>query len=404
MGGPSDRRGRPRELDTVARRCRPAPHAPTNVSAASAASTIAVVAAVRAPRGSASCAVSACSSMPSLNPSRVICSIRVDAAWLAPPALPCTTTCPRCRAPSERHGNPSPAAIEEHGRGDRQRAGNDHRTSRRSRRRSDRARGVTFAFAHRLAQRSGPGVAAVRDREHRRRCGRGQSKRDQRRQRRGEGAVACTPRILASTAPRSNAVSRLHSEQVATEERALTDLERWYRERYAVGAGAARVVHDAVGRAGAAALHEADLPAPERIGLPGEYPFTRGVYPTCTAGGCGRCASSPASAPRRRPTSASATCSTTARRGSRRRSTCRALMGHDSDHAALGGRGRARGRRDRHARRHGDAVRRDRPRRGQRVDDDQRAGGDHARVLRRRGGGERRAGATGSAARSRPTS
>ena len=43
----------------------------------------------------------------------------------------------------------------------------------------------------------------------------------------------------------------------------------------------------------------------------------------CTAGGCGRCASSPGSARRRRPTSASATCSTTGRPGSRRRSTCR---------------------------------------------------------------------------------
>ena len=52
--------------------------------------------------------------------------------------------------------------------------------------------------------------------------------------------------------------------------------------------------------------------------------------------------------------------------------------------AALAGRGRPRGRRGRHARRHGDAVRRHRPRRGQRLDDHQRAGGDHARLLRRR--------------------
>ena len=60
------------------------------------------------------------------------------------------------------------------------------------------------------------------------------------------------------------------------------------------------------------------------------------------------------------------------------------LMGHDSDHAALARRGRPRGRGGRHARRHGDAVRRHRPRRGHGVDDDQRAGGDHARLLRRR--------------------
>ncbi len=43
----------------------------------------------------------------------------------------------------------------------------------------------------------------------------------------------------------------------------------------------------------------------------------------CTAGGSGRCASSPASARPRRRTRASATCSSTARRASRRPSTCR---------------------------------------------------------------------------------
>ena len=45
--------------------------------------------------------------------------------------------------------------------------------------------------------------------------------------------------------------------------------------------------------------------------------------PTCIATGCGRCASSPASAPRARPTSATSSCSRKARRGSRSRSTCR---------------------------------------------------------------------------------
>ena len=50
----------------------------------------------------------------------------------------------------------------------------------------------------------------------------------------------------------------------------------------------------------------------------------------------------------------------------------------------LARRGRPRGRGGRHARRHADAVRRDRPRRGVGVDDDQRARRDHARLLRRR--------------------
>ena len=56
---------------------------------------------------------------------------------------------------------------------------------------------------------------------------------------------------------------------------------------------------------------------------------------------------------------------------------------------ALARRGRARGRGDRLARRHGDALRRDPARRGLDLDDDQRPGGDAPRVLRvrRRGAG-----------------
>ena len=67
---------------------------------------------------------------------------------------------------------------------------------------------------------------------------------------------------------------------------------------------------------------------------------------------------------------------------------------------ALARRGRARGRGDRLARRHGDALRRDPARRGLDLDDDQRPGGDAARVLRvrRRGAGRR----ARSAARHRP--
>ena len=72
--------------------------------------------------------------------------------------------------------------------------------------------------------------------------------------------------------------------------------------------------------------------------------------------------------------------------------------------AAQPRRGRPRGRRDRHARRHGDALPGHRPRRRHGLDDHQRARGDDARLLRRRGRGERRAARTSSAARSRPTS
>ena len=111
----------------------------------------------------------------------------------------------------------------------------------------------------------------------------------------------------------------------------------------------------------------------------------------CTAAGCGRCASSRASARRRRPTSASATCSITGRPGCRTAFDMPSLMGHDSDHArSLGEVGRE-----------GVAVDSLDDMEtlfagidlgaGHGVDDDQRAGGDHAGLLRRRGGGERRA-------------
>ena len=65
----------------------------------------------------------------------------------------------------------------------------------------------------------------------------------------------------------------------------MTDAERWFRERYRADAGAGRAVHDAQRRAGRAALHVARPgPSDERIGFPGEFPFTRGVYPSMYRG------------------------------------------------------------------------------------------------------------------------
>ena len=150
---------------------------------------------------------------------------------------------------------------------------------------------------------------------------------------------------------------------------------------------------------------EADLPAGgARSGCPGQPPFTRGVYPSMYRGRLWTM----------RQFAGFGTAEETNERfrylldhGQTGLSTAfdmPSLMGHDSDSPRALGRGRPRGRRDRHARRHADAVRRDRPRRGQRLDDDQRAGRDHARVLRRRGRGRRRARRSGSRARSRPTS
>jgi methylmalonyl-CoA mutase, N-terminal domain len=71
---------------------------------------------------------------------------------------------------------------------------------------------------------------------------------------------------------------------MATEERALTDIERWYRERYAPVPERRAPFTTLSGEAVRPLYTEADLPEAERIGLPGEYPFTRGVYPSMYRG------------------------------------------------------------------------------------------------------------------------
>jgi methylmalonyl-CoA mutase N-terminal domain/subunit len=71
---------------------------------------------------------------------------------------------------------------------------------------------------------------------------------------------------------------------MATEERALTDLERWYRERYAP-VPERRAPFTTLSAEPVRPLYtEADLPDADQIGLPGEYPFTRGVYPSMYRG------------------------------------------------------------------------------------------------------------------------
>ena len=167
----------------------------------------------------------------------------------------------------------------------------------------------------------------------------------------------------------------------------MTDAERWER-RPSRDARARRAVPDAVGRADQAALHRGrpagGIAGRDPIGFPASSRSRAASTRRCTAAGCGRCASSPASAPPRRPTSASTTCSSTARPASRTAFDMPSLMGHDSDHPrSLGEVGRE-----------GVAVDTlddmetlfagHRPRRGLRVDDDQRARRDHARLLRRR--------------------
>jgi methylmalonyl-CoA mutase N-terminal domain/subunit len=71
---------------------------------------------------------------------------------------------------------------------------------------------------------------------------------------------------------------------MATEERALTDLERWYRERYAPVPERRAPFTTLSGEPVRPLYTEADLPDASQIGLPGEYPFTRGVYPSMYRG------------------------------------------------------------------------------------------------------------------------
>ena len=126
----------------------------------------------------------------------------------------------------------------------------------------------------------------------------------------------------------------------------------------------------------------------EKLGHPGEHPFTRGVYPSMYRGRLWTM----------RQFAGFGTVEETNER-------FRYLLEHGPARALdrvrhahpdgprlrprpLAGRGRGRGRRRRHGRRHGDALRRHPARRGHRLDDDQRPGGDPARLLRRRRRGE----------------
>ena len=168
---------------------------------------------------------------------------------------------------------------------------------------------------------------------------------------------------------------------------------------------ARRDVLDAVRRRGPAALHRPrTCPTRERIGLPGEFPFTRGVYPSMYRGRLWTM----------RQFAGFGTAEETNERfrylldhGQTGLSTAfdmPSLMGFDSDHPRSEG----------EVGREGVAIDTlddmqtlfagDRSGRGDGVDDDQRAGGDRDGVLRGRGRASRACRRIGWAARSRPTS
>src|ERR687895_392136 len=73
---------------------------------------------------------------------------------------------------------------------------------------------------------------------------------------------------------------------MATEERQITDAERWYRELYAPTPERDAPFSTISGEPIRPLYTEADLPEDPSgsIGLPGEFPFTRGVYPSMYRG------------------------------------------------------------------------------------------------------------------------
>ena len=64
----------------------------------------------------------------------------------------------------------------------------------------------------------------------------------------------------------------------------MTDAERWFRERYSATPERDALLTTLSGEEVQPLYTEDDLPPSERIGLPGEFPFTRGVYPSMYRG------------------------------------------------------------------------------------------------------------------------
>src|SRR5256714_5903667 len=71
---------------------------------------------------------------------------------------------------------------------------------------------------------------------------------------------------------------------MATTPRPMTDAERWYRERYARTPERDALFTTVSGEPIDPLYTPDDLPEPGEIGFPGEYPYTRGVYPSMYRG------------------------------------------------------------------------------------------------------------------------
>src|SRR6059058_1385355 len=71
---------------------------------------------------------------------------------------------------------------------------------------------------------------------------------------------------------------------MATAPRAMTAAERWYREKFAQTPERDALFTTISGERIEPLYTQEDLPDAERIGFPGEFPYTRGVYPSMYRG------------------------------------------------------------------------------------------------------------------------
>ena len=136
-----------------------------------------------------------------------------------------------------------------------------------------------------------------------------------------------------------NGRGRVAPTSTSTREILAARLEAWKAHaRTQPGGGETRQTYSGVPVEGVYTPLEVDgLDPLADIGLPGEFPFTPACTPPATAAGCGRCASSPGSARRRRPTRASSTCSKPGQTGLSVAFDLPTLMGYDADHPLRAG-------------------------------------------------------------------
>src|SRR5437764_12105110 len=76
----------------------------------------------------------------------------------------------------------------------------------------------------------------------------------------------------------------LDAAAMATTPRAMTAAERWYREKFAQTPERDALFTTISGERIEPLYTHEDLPDAERIGFPGEFPYTRGVYPSMFRG------------------------------------------------------------------------------------------------------------------------